>query len=706
MTAPARRPPSARREGVASRGEEHRQHRQATAREQVPQNSVAVIHFELDGLAEVGGSLEAGPQEGGGDLLAVDVRWVDGPEVSQVQVIAAERWSDQRGRSEHHPGLHDGNLGLRYEVGPGEVVDDQAVRPGGGRVPRVGALVPAEERPGQGEAIDVRRSQDPAPRGERLCTTGGRGIDTIQPADPCPCEGAETVVSEEGDGDVVSGMHLNSERAWLARSQIPGGGEQCGSDARATVARCNVENETVSHGMPAAVDDRRRSHDRAAIVGHQGAPARSPAVGPVSLMEAAQGGIRSPGGIEEGCELSAIGVSVRADPRSHRDIVRHLHGLLMICLGLLLAGCGSTTPPAVGLPGSGSSDGGVLVIGLPQEPRSFLAADIVDRLPLSIAVDAPVTEGLLWYRSIDETVHARSPADHYRPDLATEVPTVENGDVRTAGCRAVTAGVAESVPPLCVTWKLRSGVLWHDGSSFSSRDVCDTFRFFWLRYRDRNPTAIASTAGWDQAVGCAEEGPSQATLSYASSHAPYLSLGSGVYGILPGRLLERPFAGDTDLERTPQTVDLSRGTGSSAAFKGTATLDRMIDGTGPFVFHAYEPTRRIVLVRNPRYWDARHRPHLDAIVFTFVGDVSSQVDQAASGAIDMGLDYGLPLLPRLDDLSRSGRLRVETLAEQSRPPNRVIVNSYSSRLRGLSRNDVAWTFNSFDWFCEDSVCRA
>ncbi|HEY0408801.1 MAG TPA: hypothetical protein VGE42_00890 [Candidatus Dormibacteraeota bacterium] len=31
-----------------------------------------------------------------------------------------------------------------------------------------------------------------------------------------------------------------------------------------------------------------------------------------------------------------------------------------------------------------------------------------------------------------------------------------------------------AVPAMCVAWKLRSGVLWHDGSRFGAHDACAT----------------------------------------------------------------------------------------------------------------------------------------------------------------------------------------------------------------------------------------
>ncbi len=339
---------------------------------------------------------------------------------------------------------------------------------------------------------------------------------------------------------------------------------------------------------------------------------------------------------------------------------------LLLAALLLLAACGGGAPSATS-PTGGAQDpanqGGTMTVGVVQEPTSFLAAGIVDSMLFSVAVDAPIVEGLLWYRPLEETANARSLADFWRPMLATEVPTTANGDVRTSGCPAVGAGAERTVPAMCVTWKLRDDVLWHDGSRFGAHDVCATIQFSWLRYRDRNPTAVLSTAGPDQVVDCREDTATQATLSFKTQYGAYLSLGSGVYGIMPATQLENAFRGNTDLERTPQTVDLTRGTGAPDAYRGTDTLDRIIVGTGPYVLQSYEPARSITLVRNRRYWDRRHQPHLDRVIFKFISDVKSQLDQARAGEVDFGMDYRLALLRDLEDAAKLGRLAVQTIPE-------------------------------------------
>ncbi|HEY6379586.1 MAG TPA: ABC transporter substrate-binding protein, partial [Candidatus Dormibacteraeota bacterium] len=312
-------------------------------------------------------------------------------------------------------------------------------------------------------------------------------------------------------------------------------------------------------------------------------------------------------------------------------------------LALTIAACGSSSSStgaastATATPTAVVTKGGIMNIGSPQEPTSFLAAGIVDSMTFSYAVDAPIAEGLLWYKSTEETANAKSIADYWQPWLATEVPTTANGDVKTSGC-------ANAAAAMCVTWKLRTGVLWHDGSTFTSKDVCDTVAFFWTKYGAKNPTAILSTSGWDQILQCTQNNANTATIDYKAVYAPYLAIATGVYGILPSKQLEAAFATNADLEKTPQTVDLSAGTNNPDAFKGTDTLDKIIVGTGPYVLQSYVPTKSVTLVPNKNYWNKSHQPNLDKVVFVFVADVQTQLNQTKAGELDFGMDYRLKFL--------------------------------------------------------------
>jgi peptide/nickel transport system substrate-binding protein len=367
---------------------------------------------------------------------------------------------------------------------------------------------------------------------------------------------------------------------------------------------------------------------------------------------------------------------------------------------ITVAACGSSSSSSSGGGGSATAEetkdpnavgGGTLNIGLVQEPTSFLAAGWTDSMTFSYAADAPTNEGLLWYRSTSSTQSAKTQADFWRPDLATEVPTVANGDVKLSGC-------ANTAAKMCVTWKLRDGVLWHDGSKFSADDLCATADFIWLRYGANNPTAVLSTSGFDQLIKCTKDNPLQVTLDFKTVYGPYLSLFTGVYGIIPSKLLQAAFSQDADpktcaaakackgdLEKTPQTVDLGVGSGNTAAFKGTDTLDKITDGTGPYVLQSYVPTKAITLVKNTKYWDTKHLPSLDKIVFHIEADVPSQLAAVKAGELDMGLDYRLKFLKDLNDVAKLGKIAVETIPESG--AEKIDLNLCSSA-KGLCGADA------------------
>ena len=327
-----------------------------------------------------------------------------------------------------------------------------------------------------------------------------------------------------------------------------------------------------------------------------------------------------------------------------------------------LTGCTSSpaASPTSSSGGAAIAQGGTLTVGVWQSPTTLLDAGIVGTLPFAIVMAAPVEEGLLWYRSTSATATAGSQADYWSPDLATQVPTVANGGVQLTGCTNPQAR-------MCVTWRLRPGVRWHDGSDFTAHDVCATFEFHWLAYGASgklSPTPLVSTAGWNQVIKCTELDRSTAVVDFKSQYGPYLALGSGVDGILPAAVLDPVLAANGNLDSSPAHFDLTQGSGNAAAFKGTATLGSVLDGTGPFVLSSYKPGSQLVLVRNPRYWNPSGRAHLDKLVFRIEPDLVTEEKDVRSGAVGVGLDLGLSALPGLVSAARAGTapLRVEPVA--------------------------------------------
>jgi peptide/nickel transport system substrate-binding protein len=400
----------------------------------------------------------------------------------------------------------------------------------------------------------------------------------------------------------------------------------------------------------------------------------------------------SPGGWSAPAGREAILVSRAKDQEVCMEVISWKHRLAMTlgAVALLAAACGgggdtssssssSSTSTDTGESGPATdpaNQGGTLNVGLAQKPTTFLAAGIVGSMTFAYVLDAPVVEGLLWYRSVDETASAKAIADFWAPKLATEVPTKENGAVKTDGCAAVTSPAAYKgaggssiieaatvTPAMCVTWKLRDGVTWHDGSKFTAHDVCATHQFWFLKYGNNNPTKITSPNGWDQTIGCKEDSALQATVSYKTVYGGYLGIGSGVYGILPGKLLDNAFANGGDIEKVVQTVDLTVGSGNTDAFKGSDTLDKIMVGTGPYVLQKNDSPTQIIYTQNKNYWDKKHQPHLKTIIMKLIGSTSTVLQQAKAGSVDVGFDYRLRFLKDLTDTAKGGKLRVQTIPD-------------------------------------------
>jgi peptide/nickel transport system substrate-binding protein len=277
-------------------------------------------------------------------------------------------------------------------------------------------------------------------------------------------------------------------------------------------------------------------------------------------------------------------------------------------------------------------EGGNLTVGIWQEPEGMLSAGITDDMIQATALIGPAVEGLLTLKPLSRVPKGARPADYWAPQLATQVPTVENGGVK------VTNG------KMTVTWKLRHGVTWHDGEPFTSRDVKDTFDFWWLKYRAANPTPIISTAGWDQVTSVDVPDDYTAIVHFGSVYGGYLSLATlASGGILPGHLLEQAWEQGGDLTRVKLKIALAGG------YSGSDTWDRWLVGTGPFIFKQWAPQDHVTLVRNPRYWGPR--AHLDQITVKFEPGVDAELGDLRTGAIDMGLDFQPALLSPLEHLS-------------------------------------------------------
>jgi peptide/nickel transport system substrate-binding protein len=309
---------------------------------------------------------------------------------------------------------------------------------------------------------------------------------------------------------------------------------------------------------------------------------------------------------------------------------RWLRLLAVVGIGtVLLVACS----PSGGSTSSSAKLGGRVTVGSWQEQDSLLSCNITAAAPHACAYVNPAMEGLLTVKANQDVPTNPKLSDYWVPELATEVPTLENGDVKVGGDK------------MDVTWKLRHGVKWHDGVAFTSRDVKATFEFWFLKYHEKNPTLIVSVSGWDQVDSVDTPDDFTATVHLKTVYAAYLTLGTGPYGILPDHLLQQVWAKTGNLTSDKVTVNIPGG------YNGSDTLDKVMVGTGPFMFKEWVTGDHLTLVKNPHWWGGGNRPYLNEIRVKFDADANTELNELRTNIIDMALDLRPSLLPPLSRLS-------------------------------------------------------
>ena len=169
------------------------------------------------------------------------------------------------------------------------------------------------------------------------------------------------------------------------------------------------------------------------------------------------------------------------------------------------------------------------------------------------------------------------------------------------------------------TLHLRPGVVWSDGTRFTSEDVLFSLR---AAYSPAVKSVVASSlmVGGKPIEATAPD-ESTVILNFAAPSGPGLRL-MEMLPILPRHELEPALA-----------------SGTLAQAWGTATPPAQIVGTGPFVLREYLPAQRLVFERNPRYWRKAPKgdalPYVDRLVLEIVPDQNAELIRLQSGATDL-----------------------------------------------------------------------
>lgn len=244
------------------------------------------------------------------------------------------------------------------------------------------------------------------------------------------------------------------------------------------------------------------------------------------------------------------------------SLKRLARGIAAAALGLALASPLATaiaqTPPDV------------LVVGLVAEPKSL--DPHASTAASDFQIDVNVYEGLLRFKPGTLEIE---------PALAESYTASEDG--------------------MSYTFKLRSGVKFHDGSELNAEAV--KFNFDRIRSEGGEfPMAFLFSSIAEVIV----DDPMTVTFKLSEPFAPLLA----------------NFAGPSALIVSPAAVE-----------KSGEEFGRNPSGTGPFKFVTWESNRQVAIEANPDYWGTK--PTLKGIVFRPITDANARVAELLAGGVDL-----------------------------------------------------------------------
>ena len=228
--------------------------------------------------------------------------------------------------------------------------------------------------------------------------------------------------------------------------------------------------------------------------------------------------------------------------------------------------------------------GGQVIVGMSQEPTIF------NPLKSTLEVDRGVQFALF------DSPWRINEKSELVPNLATEIPSVENGGISEDG--------------LTYTFKIRDDAKWHDGEPLTASDVVFSHNLI------MNPDFVAGTKiGHDKVKEISAPDDTTVTMTLTEPYAPFLFVWGDTY-IVPEHILK-------DVE-DPNTAE----------FNSTAPVV-----SGPFKWVERVPGDHITVEANADYHGPG--PYLDKIIFKYVPDLTGLFTQFKTGEVDVTSIQGI-----------------------------------------------------------------
>ena len=244
--------------------------------------------------------------------------------------------------------------------------------------------------------------------------------------------------------------------------------------------------------------------------------------------------------------------------------------------GVLAAGVAMSLALGAVAPAQAQTPPGVLVVGQIAEPKALDPAAVTAVNDFRILMN--VYDGLVRYKS---------------GTLEVEPALAESWEISEDGTE--------------YTFKLRDGVMFHDGTAFDAEAVKFNFDRMLKEdhpFHDTGPFPLAFFFSAVEEVEVVD--PLTVKFSLNAPYAPFLS----------------NLAYPTGLIVSPAAVEASG-----------ADFGRNPVGTGPFKFAEWRSNEAVVVEGNPDYWDGA--PSMQAVIFRPISDANTRTAEMLAGGIDV-----------------------------------------------------------------------
>jgi peptide/nickel transport system substrate-binding protein len=274
---------------------------------------------------------------------------------------------------------------------------------------------------------------------------------------------------------------------------------------------------------------------------------------------------------------------------------------LAAAAALLLAACSKAGPPAGGEAATGGAHARHPYT-IPHTLRYATAEDITGlnpHLAQQTVVSYMSSLTMAWLAKFDRD-------NRPIPELATEVPTQQNGGISKDG--------------LAITWHLRKDAKWSDGVPFTADDVV-----FSEGVVNNLANNEVGRDGWDLITKVDEPDKYTVTFHLKKRYSPYAATFFGSAGANPCILPKHLLAGLPNINNAPYNA--------------------LPVGIGPFKYKSWKRADAVELVPDPLYF--RGKPKLQRIVFKIVPDRNTVFTQLQTHEIDLWTPVSAPYYDRV-----------------------------------------------------------